>query len=80
MLLYSIGLGLGLWDDLDRWGGAVRRRFRREGTYVYVWLIHFVVQQKLTQHYKASIPPSKKMFYRAMKLRERGSEVKEEGK
>ena len=36
MLLYSIGLGLGLWNDLDRWGGAVRRRFRREGTYAYV--------------------------------------------
>ena len=27
--------------------------FKREGIYVYIWLSHFVVQQKLTQHYKA---------------------------
>ena len=24
--------------------------------YVYVWLLHFVVQQQLTQHCKATIP------------------------
>ena len=32
----------------------------KEGIYVYVWLIHFVVQQKLTQHCKATIPQLKK--------------------
>ena len=26
----------------------------KEGIYVYVWLIHFSVQQKLTQHCKAT--------------------------
>ena len=26
----------------------------KEGIYVYVWLIHFAVQQKLTQHCKAT--------------------------
>jgi len=65
MLLYGIGLGLVLCDDLDGWGEVVGGRLRREGTYVYIWLIHFVVQQKLTQHYKASIsptPPPKKCF------------------
>ena len=29
--------------------------FRREGTYVYVWLIHVVVWQKPTQYCKAII-------------------------
>ena len=55
MLLYGIGLGLVLCDDLDGWGEVVGGRLRREGTYVYIWLIHFVVQQKLTQHCKATI-------------------------
>ena len=27
----------------------------QEGIYVYIELVHFVVQQKLTQHYKATI-------------------------
>ena len=37
-------------------------RSRREGIYIfiYVWLIHFIVQQKLTQHYKATVPQLKK--------------------
>ena len=35
-------------------------RLQREGTYVYVWLINFVVQQKLTQHCKAIILQLKK--------------------
>ena len=33
--------------------------FRREGTYVYLWIIHVVVWQKPTQHYKAIILQSK---------------------
>ena len=40
-------------------GGMVGRgwgRSKREGIYVYIGLIHFVVQQKLTQHCKAIIP------------------------
>ena len=28
---------------------------KKEGMYVYIELIHFVVQQKLTQHCKASL-------------------------
>ena len=35
------------------WG--VEARFKREGTYVYLWLIHIVVCQKPTQHHKAVI-------------------------
>ena len=28
-----------LWDDLDGWdGGGVRRRFKREETYIYVYV------------------------------------------
>jgi len=30
-------------------------RFKREGIYVYLWLIHFLVRQKATQHCKAII-------------------------
>ena len=36
----------------DWWGG----REGRQGGAVYTQLIPFVVQQKLTQHYKATIP------------------------
>ena len=36
-------------------GGGVGGRSEREGIYVYIQLIHFVVQQKLTQHCKATI-------------------------
>ena len=33
-----------------------------EGLYVYIWLTHFFVQQKLTYHCKARIPQQKKFF------------------
>ena len=36
----------------EEWVGG---RLKREGIYVYLWLIHAVVQQKLTQHCKAVI-------------------------
>ena len=35
------------------------RRFKTEGIYVYLWLIHTVVRQKTTQQYKAIIPSIK---------------------
>ena len=35
-------------------------RFKREGIYVQTQLIHFIVQQKLTQHCKVTIPQLKK--------------------
>ena len=38
----------------------VGRRSKEEGLYVYEWLIHFAVQQKLTQHCKATIYQLKK--------------------
>ena len=42
--------------DLDEWdGGGVGGRFKREGIYVYIELIHFSVQKKLTQHCKATL-------------------------
>ena len=42
------------FDDLEWWMvGGVGGRLQREGIYVYIELIHFVVQQKLTQHCKA---------------------------
>ena len=43
-----------LCDDLEGKSGK-ERRLKREGLYVYIWLIHFVVQQKLTQHGKVII-------------------------
>ena len=38
-----------LFGDL-KWGGNIKR-----GIYVYVWLIHFAVQQKPTQYFKATL-------------------------
>ena len=48
-----------LCDDLEGWDGGEQDRLKRTGICVYVWLILFIVQQKLTQHCKASIllPP-----------------------
>ena len=40
-------------------------RFKRERIFVYTWLVHFVVQEKLTQHCKATIPYLNKMRKRA---------------
>ena len=39
------------WDRVECWG----ERFKREGTYVYLWLTHIVAWQKPTQHCKAVI-------------------------
>ena len=41
-----------LCDNLEEWVG-VGGRFKREGTYVDLWLIHVDVSQTPTQHYKA---------------------------
>ena len=43
-----------LCDNLEGWDG-VEERLRREGIYVYLWLIHVDVWQKPTQHCKATI-------------------------
>ena len=41
-------------DNLEGWNG-VGGRFEREGTHVYLWLIHVDVWQKTTEHCKATI-------------------------
>ena len=43
-------------------GGEVGGRFRREGIYVYLWLIHADVCQKPTQFCKAIILQLKNKF------------------
>ena len=48
-------LSVVLCDELDGWDGEVRGSSKREGICVYRELIHFIVQQKLTQHCKAII-------------------------
>ena len=40
---------------MGRVGGRGMQGGGDVGTYVYVWLIHFVIKQKLTHHYKAII-------------------------
>ena len=45
----------------------VGRRFKREGTRVYLWLIHVDVWQKPTQHSKAIILQLKINFKRFKK-------------
>ena len=42
-----------LCDHLEGW--EVGGRFKREGTYVYLWLIHADVWQKSSQYYKEII-------------------------
>ena len=42
-------------EGLDRDGGREMQKRGDMGIYVYVYLIHFVIQQKLTQHCKATI-------------------------
>ena len=32
------------------------KQIQKGGMYVHIWLIHFAVQQKLTQHCKATTP------------------------
>ena len=50
-----------LCDDLEGWGGGgMGGRVEREGIYVYILLIHVIVQQKLIQHCKAIILQLKK--------------------
>jgi hypothetical protein len=45
-------------------GWEVGGRFKRERTYVYLWLIHVNVWQKPTQYYKAIILQLKiKIFF-----------------
>ena len=40
-------------------GREMERRFKRKGTYVYLWLIHVDEWQKRTQYYKAIMLPLK---------------------
>ena len=32
------------------------RKSKKKGIYVYIWLVHFTVQQELAQHCNAAIP------------------------
>ena len=48
------------------WGG-VGGRLMREGIYVHLWLIHTVVWQKPTQHYKTTILTLKINFKQGFK-------------
>ena len=36
-------LSLVLCDDLDGWDMVGERRLKREGIYVYTWLVYFIV-------------------------------------
>ena len=47
-------------DDLGGWDGGSGKDAQGEGIYVYIELIDFVVQQKLTQHSKTIILHFKK--------------------
>ena len=49
MELYSV-----LYGDLNG------KKSKQEGTYVYVWLTHFAVHEKLTQQWNATILQLKK--------------------
>ena len=53
LLAQGAQLGALWWPKWD-WGRD-RGRSKREGIHVYMKLIHFIVQQKLTQHGKATL-------------------------
>ena len=58
-----------LSDNTEGWGGVgAVGRFRREGTYVYLWIIHIVVWQKPTHYFKAIILQLKIHFLKWQKL------------
>ena len=40
---------------LSALGDLNEKDLQKEGVYVYAWLIHFAVQQKLTQHCNSTI-------------------------
>ena len=45
-----------LCDNLNGWdGGGDGRKSKRDGIYVYIQLIYFIVQEKLMQHCKATV-------------------------
>ena len=46
----------------NRGAREVGGRFKREGTYVYLWLVHVNVWQKPTQFFKAIILQLKKIL------------------
>ena len=64
-----------LCDDLDGWDGRVGWEGGPKGRaiYVYIQLIHFVVQQKLTQHCKATIHQKRKKDNRTHSKQERNN-------
>ena len=37
--------------------------FEKKNLYIYVWLGHYALQQKLTQHYKSAIKTKHKPYY-----------------
>ena len=51
------------WDGM---GVTVGRGSKGEGLYVYGWLVHSPVEQKLTQHCKATALPTKVHQVKAM--------------
>ena len=56
---------------------GVGGRFKREGTYVYLWLIHIVVWQKTTQHCKGTILQFKKKGKSQKKKRKKQTQLKQ---
>ena len=60
--LYSTGSSAQC-SVMTQMGEGGRGRSKREGIQVYIQLIHFIVQQKLTQHCKAILPQLKKKEY-----------------
>ena len=57
-LLYSTGSSAqcSLGTKMAGMGWEVGGRSKREGMYVYIEPIHFIVPQRLIQHYKATRP------------------------
>ena len=60
----QIGCSVTASGEGDEW--EVGERFKREGTCVYLWLIHVAVWQKPTQHCKAIILQLKRKIFNVL--------------
>ena len=54
--------------EQNRGARKVGGRFKRKGTYVYLWLVHVNVWQKPTQFFEAIVLQLKKKFFNNEKI------------
>ena len=70
----------GLCKNLEGWDGEGDGRFKRDGTYVYLWLIHVDIWQRTTKFCKAVILRLKnKLIFKKERPKAPGSKCHSQG-